>query len=367
MTKNKSSKIIIILTILFYITISIIINKIPIKNNELELFLIIGLVTIIFSQYAQIIIHETGHLIFGLLSGYKLVSFRIGKIILLKIDNKIKVKKFNLTGTLGQCLMEPPKLINNRMPVMLYNYGGVIMNFIISIILIVISNQLINSIIIKYILETFAVTGIYYALTNGIPLETNTINNDGLNAMILIKNKDAQKAFWIQLMANAELTKGKRPKDLPKEWFYLPNEKEMTNNITATIGILYCDRLLDEHKFKKANKVITKLLENESNIVGIHKHLIIANKIYCELLENNIEKATALLTESQKKFMKAMKDFPSIIRTEYAIEAIINKDYEKSSKILEIFEKQKETYPYKADIEAEEELINIIKNKEKSG
>lgn len=367
MTKKKSLKIRIILTILFYTTISIIINKIPMKNNELELFFIIGLITMVFSQYVQIIIHETGHLIFGLLTGYKFASFRIGKIIILKIDNKIKIKKFNLTGTLGQCLMEPPKLINNRMPVILYNYGGVIMNLIISIILLVISNQLITSVTIKYILEIFAITGIYYALINGIPLETNAINNDGLNAMILIKNKDTQKAFWIQLMVNAELTKGKRPKDLPKEWFYLPTEKEMTNSITTATGILYSDRLLDEHKFKKANKVITKILENESNIMGVHKHLIIANKIYCELLENNIEKATILLTESQKKFMKTMKDFPSIIRTEYAIEKIINKDDEKSSKILKNFERQKNIYPYKADIESEEELINIIKDKEKSG
>lgn len=57
--------------------------------------------------FIQIIIHEAGHLVFGLLSGYEFVSFRIGSITLAKYDNKYCFKRFHIAGTGGQCLMMP--------------------------------------------------------------------------------------------------------------------------------------------------------------------------------------------------------------------------------------------------------------------
>ena len=46
-----------------------------------------------------IIIHELGHLIFGLLSGYKFSSFRIGNIMLVKTGGKLKFKKLTIELT----------------------------------------------------------------------------------------------------------------------------------------------------------------------------------------------------------------------------------------------------------------------------
>lgn len=345
--------------------ILIITDQANIKKEQLNLLLIVGLLTLIISNYIHIIIHEIGHLIFGLLSGYKFVSFRIASLMLIKIDNKLNFKKFSLLGTAGQCLMEPPKLVDNKIPVILYNYGGVIMNTIASMITLILSYFSKNIILLKYSLELFSIIGIYFALTNGIPLKFE-INNDGLNAILLLKNKDAQKSFWVQLMVNAEQTKGKRIKNMPEEWFCLPTNEKMKNDMTATMGVLYCGKLLDEHKFKDAKEAINKVLKNKNNITRIHRSLLKVNIIYCELLEGNIEKVLKLLTDSQKKFMRATKSFPSIIRTEYAIARIIDKDTEKSNRILNNFEQLKKKYPYKADIESEEELINIIKNKEKN-
>ena len=363
--KENSSMIIngILMGLLFAI-ILIITDQANINQEQLNLLLIVGvgLLTLVISSYIHIIIHEIGHLIFGLLSGYKFVSFRIASLMLIKIDNKLNFKKFSLPGTAGQCLMEPPELVDNKIPVLLYNYGGVIMNTIVSIITLILAYASRNTVLLKYSLELFSIIGIYCALTNGIPLKSE-INNDGLNAILLSKNKDAQKSFWVQLMVNAEQTKGKRIKDIPEEWFYLPTDEEMKNDMTATMGTLYCGKLLDEHKFKDAKEAIIKVLKNLNDI---HRYLLKADRIYCELLEGNIENAVKLLTDSQKKFMKAMKSFPSIIRTEYAIATIIDKDTEKSNKILNNFEQVKKKYPYKADIESEEELIDIIKNKEKS-
>lgn len=352
----------IILLGLLFGGIIIITDSVNISKNQIDILLIVGLLSIVISNYLHIIIHEAGHLIFGLLSGYKFVSFRIGNIMLIKIDNKLQFKKFSLVGTGGQCLMEPPKLVNDQIPVILYNYGGVIMNLIASIIAIIIAILLKDMPLLEYSLKLFAIIGIYAAATNGIPLKAD-VNTDGLNAILLTKNKAAQKAFWVQLMGNAEQTRGKRIKDMPDKWFYIPTEEEMKNDITSAVAVLYCNKLLDEHKFKEAKEAIIKVLKYKDNIIGMYRYLLKSDRIYCELLEDNTEKAEKLLTESQKKFMKAMKTFPSVIRTEYAIAKILNKDTEKSIKILDEFEKLKKVYPYQADIESEEELINIIKNK----
>ena len=65
--------------------------------------------------FMQIIIHEAGHLVCGLLTGFRMVSFRIANIILVRHDQGWQLGRFSIAGTGGQCLMEP-KIEDIRMP-----------------------------------------------------------------------------------------------------------------------------------------------------------------------------------------------------------------------------------------------------------
>ena len=42
------------------------------------------LIAVLLVVYIQIIFHEAGHLVFGLLSGYRFVSFRVGSFTIVK-------------------------------------------------------------------------------------------------------------------------------------------------------------------------------------------------------------------------------------------------------------------------------------------
>ena len=53
----------------------------------------------ILSFFITTVIHEGGHLVFGLISGYSFSSFRIGSIMLVKINGKLRIRSFNLAGT----------------------------------------------------------------------------------------------------------------------------------------------------------------------------------------------------------------------------------------------------------------------------
>lgn len=99
------------------------------------LFLILILIMFFLSNYLCAIIHESGHLIFGLISGFRFISFRIGSTIFLKDQksNKIKKKKYFMAGTGGQCILDTPK-DETKKPFVLYNLGGVFLNLIFAVI-----------------------------------------------------------------------------------------------------------------------------------------------------------------------------------------------------------------------------------------
>ena len=70
------------------------------KDNELMKFL--ELILLMYIVYmVNVIIHEGGHLIFGLMTGYKFNSFRIFSVILIKQNGKLKIKNISLAGTGG--------------------------------------------------------------------------------------------------------------------------------------------------------------------------------------------------------------------------------------------------------------------------
>ena len=79
------------------------------KHDYSFLQLVYAFVCLIAGYMAGIIIHESGHLVTGLRSGYEFISFRIGSITFIKENGKLSRKKFNIAGTGGQCLMMPPR------------------------------------------------------------------------------------------------------------------------------------------------------------------------------------------------------------------------------------------------------------------
>lgn len=315
-------------------------------------------------MFVQIVIHEGGHLVFGLLSGYKFSSFRIFSIMFLKENGKIKLKRLSIAGTGGQCLMTPPDMVDGKIPVVLYNLGGSIMNVIASVIFWALSLVLKGIPLLSTLLLIFAIVGIGFAITNGVPLRMGMVDNDGYNAFSLSKNPAAMRAFWLQLKINDQNARGVRLKDMPEEWFELPAEEDMKNSLVATIAVFVCNRLMDAHEFEEADKLMARLIAMESGIIGLHRNLMIADRMYLELIgESRSTVIEGLLTKEQKKFMKQMKNFLSVIRTEYAYALLYERDAAKAEKIKLQFEKAVKSYPYASDIESERELLEFAVQK----
>lgn len=324
-----------------------------------------GMITMLLAMYAamliQIIVHEAGHLVFGLISGYEFSSFRIGSMMFLKEDGKIKLRRFSIAGTAGQCLMSPPDLVDGKIPVVLYNLGGCIFNLITSAIFGVLAYVGGEDPIAFIIYVAFAAIGVAFALTNGIPMKVGTISNDGHNALSLGKNPVAIRAFWLQLKINYEQSKGKRLKEMPAEWFAVPSDEDLENSLSATIAVFHESWLTDLLRLEEAAEYVEQLLRKDSEIPGLYKSLLTCERIYFELVvRKNTSEAIYLHSKEHEKFVKQMKNYPSVIRSEYAYALLAEKDEEKAQKLLQQFEKVAKTYPYPREIEGERELLAFV-------
>lgn len=345
-----------------YLAASYLGSMIEMGKTPKDVLLFVGGILICFTVacYLQIIIHEAGHLVFGLLSGYRFSSFRIGSFIWLKDGEKLTCKRLSIAGTGGQCLMIPPQMKDGKIPVVLYNLGGSIMNVIAGVLSLLIFLMCREVPFLSLLWLMMAGLGVAFALMNGIPMRMGMVDNDGYNALSLGKNEEAMRSFWIQMKANSEIAKGVRVKDMPKEWFAVPSCEGMKNSIVAVMGVFACNRLLDEHQFEEAAKLTKHLLSMDTAINGLHKGIMKSDLIYCELIgENRPEVIEELLDKEQEAFMKSMKSFISVLRTRYVYALLYEKDEKKAENWKKQFEKSAAKYPYACDVESERELMEL--------
>ena len=241
--------------------------------------------SLIITTILQFALHEVGHLLFGLASGYKFSSIRIYKYAIVKDDSGYHVKKFNIQGTGGQCIMTLPEDTNpSRVPFFWYNAGGVIVNVVLVAISIVVLSCCDLGMVAESFFIMLAFTGAFIALTNGVPLSFNGLCNDGRNILLLMRNKRSRRFFLRMMQTASELSRGKRLKDMPREWFEdIPVDSPKDYFLLAN-RINYAALLEDTGRFDEARRVYEEISSFGKDLPGIIKLEIGADHILMELL-----------------------------------------------------------------------------------
>ena len=328
---------------------------------EMSIFTIILYIFIFYFAFIiQIIIHEAGHLIFGLLSGYEFISFRVGSITIVKDQEKFKLKKFKIKGTGGQCLMTPKTNNYEEINYVLYNLGGILMNFIASIICLLILMLVDTNQYIKVMLSEFILIGVICVISNGIPMKLGGISNDGYNTMSISRDKFIKYCFYIQLKVNGLLSKGMRFKDMPIEWFNVKEGADLNNHLVTFLKIMEANYYQDKLDFNLAKECYENILDNAPNIIKLYENEIKCELLFYEILNGNMEKVDELYTKELRNYIKITDCYISRKRLMYVYNLIVLKDKKKADKVLGEFEKLKNSYPIKGDIESEEEIMNFI-------
>ncbi|WP_138204110.1 hypothetical protein [Haloimpatiens lingqiaonensis] len=324
--------------------------------------IIIGMAIFVFAFMLQLILHEVGHLICGLWSGYEFVSFRIGTLTFVKDNGKIVTKKFTIKGTAGQCIMMPPKDKKHDCPYILYNLGGILMNAVITCLCIAIYLWCPMPKILSIFFIFTAISGVYDLILNGIPMKISGVCNDAYNLLSIKRDKIAKYSFYIALRVNGLLYEGVRIKDMPLEWFELPEGADLGNPIISSIEILKGNYYFDKKEFHKAKECYEKLLNNVPNLIKLYE-----NEIKCELLFLEIigdarkDIIDKLYTKELKSYIRATDCYMSRKRLMYAYALIIEQNTQKADKLLNEAYIAQKTCPAKGDAESEMEIIEFVK------
>ena len=110
------------------------------------------------------------------------------------------------------------------------------------------------------------------------------------------------------------------------------------------------------------------ILSRENGVVGLYRGLLICDRIFTELIGPcRRDVLDGMLDKEQKKFMKSMGQYPSVLRTEYACALLGERDMDKAAAVRKRFEKTAGTYPYPSEIAGERELMDLAAGKAQEG
>lgn len=317
--------------------------------------------------WLQLILHEAGHLVFGLLSGYRFLSFRIGRFVLMKQKGKLRSGRYSLAGTSGQCLMAPPDYENGSYPTVMYNLGGVFMNLIFAFLFLIIRLKFHPSGFFNAFGNMMIACGLSMALTNGIPLKTDMVTNDGYNALHQKKEKETARTAWLMLKMMELQYDGIRLKDMDESLFETGDAYDLKNNGTAELLWLKENRAMDRQDFETAERLIGELLQEGTALSGLSRNLLELDRLYIDFCRSGSDADSSLLRSGEMPaFLKAMQDYPAVMRTLYADRAI-HDDREKAAEIRRRFETIASSYPYPGEIETERDLMDHIMNQKNNG
>lgn len=295
----------------------------------------VGIASFLISITILVILHEGGHLLFGLLSGYRFVSFRIFNVTFIKINDRLRIKRFAIAGTGGQCLLSPPDRPIEDIPAFWYNAGGLIANILVLAVAIPLLCVIRNPFICEF-LSILIFTDIIMLIINGIPMQMNGIGNDARNILLLRRDMNAKRGMVIQLRSNALIQEGVRPKDMPDEWFEIPKHINYKSALEAAIPIMHASRTLDMGCIEEAYQEFEDLYSHKEEIMPLYVKEIACELAFTSLATGRTDRARELLDEELMKYIETYrKTMSSKERLLFAIAIRIENNPEKADKIYQ--------------------------------
>lgn len=319
-------------------------------------FLILGA---IISSFLQVFIHEIGHLIFGIATGYKFLSFRIFNLVFYKHNQKIYIGKHCLLGTGGQCILTPGFQESENIPYFFYNAGGFIANFFTAVIAGRIVFMFPEESIFRTVITFFFIIGLIFTIVNGFPFKGRLIGNDGYNILKMIHNSQAKRAFWRQYKFNELLSNGTKLNDCPREWFSNLNE-DYSNPLICGWAIYVLFYHLEKQDYEEALKLCNKIIDTKG-VMGLYKNEAICEKQFSEIM------ISLKSGEKEVKYIRTKNIFKERIVTIagfhniYAYRVLVLGHYEEAVGILNAFEKKALTYSNKGLVDLERNILYSLK------
>lgn len=280
-------------------------NLMGLELHEVVIVPLLSLLLAIAAGLIHVVLHETGHLIGGLATGYRFVSFRIFSFALLRnrTTGKLRCKRYNIAGTAGQCLLLPPIRSYEEMPLILYHLGGVAMNFIVMGIGLVWFAAIDNDTPFQLIFSLFLfVIGLFMIIINGIPMTVNGVPNDGMvYRLASLYDIDCQSVST-QLRVNAALQRGMTADILPKEWFENP-EVNYSDPLQFMLEMMRIGIIINEFRYTEAHAELHEINKHRDKVKGLLQMELDCEYAFTALITGDDKLADKLLTKKLMQYI----------------------------------------------------------------
>lgn len=330
--------------------------------GEMMLAMLVGVISFLVATFLHIIIHEGGHLVCGLLTGYRFVSFRVFNWTFIRESGKLRIKHFSVAGTGGQCLMAPPNKPLDEIPVTWYNLGGVLAN-LVCVGAAFLFLQLTDNPFVEIFLIIFIIFGLFLILMNGIPMTIGGVSNDANNVILLRKDMTSKRALMIQLEGNALVQQGVRPCDMPSEWFLIDEAyADYKNPLLVNIRLMAASRLLDEEKWEEAYVALTGIYEHKADIMGLYVKEVACELLFSAMVTGRTEQASSLYADNElKNYIQQFKGvMSSKQRILCAVALYLENDSAKAQSICETLQQQQHHYLMQGEVKSDLSIMNAI-------
>ena len=298
---------------------------------------LLAILILLFSIFLQVLLHEGGHLVCGLATDYRFVSFRI----------------FNLT---------PPERPLEDIPTTLYNLGGVLAN-LLTAILAFLPLLTVDGLpyLLKFFLLMLSLIGILLAGMNGIPMKMGGIGNDADNMCLLLKDSKSKQALVTQLRINALVQEGMRPNDMPAEWFSQTEDINYKDALQVTIALMSASRLLDCEEWEAAYNAFEKIMSHRHEVIGLLIKETACELLFTALVTKRTARAEELYTDELDTYIRQYKDVTSSKqRLLCALALYRDKDTAKAKEIYEATCQRKNKYLMQGEVSSDIALMKSI-------
>lgn len=249
-----------------------------------------------------IFVHELGHLIMGLLSGYSFLSFRVASFVIVRQNGSWKLKRQTIAGTGGQCLMVPPDSDEpEKVPAMMYHFGGGLFNILTVLITLPFALKAEN-LYAGVFLYMMIIISVSQILMNLVPMKL-PLPNDGYNMMLIRRSIDDRIAMYNILRMKAY--SDQRPSRMPEKLFVFSEEGEYSR----ISKLMYASRLLDEKQIGEAEEVFRECARKDDRTPGEYYRLEAAcGLLFCLLTERApVQEIEQVYDEELKKYIAGSK------------------------------------------------------------
>jgi hypothetical protein len=288
-------------------------------------------------------LHEVGHLLFGLLTGYRFQSYRLLSFVWVKEGEKIVFKRSKIGLIVGQCLMSPPAK-EEDFRFVLYNLGGGLLNLLCFVVAFIPFLLVPDTDIVFDILLGIWLASLLQALMNLVPLNIQ-LPNDGYNVRAALRSPEAKHGLYVMFLVNEQTAAGKRYRDFEQDMFKVSANADLSNFCTAYVLICESARLFDKGHQEESLEVLQRIPADK--LPAYYRNSVYLEYLYDALVYHpNLPKAKELFAKKGMDTLLRMQ-IPPILRVQSAYEYFAKADRAQAAEYLLRAKNSLETYENK--------------------